>query len=86
MSEICATSDVMSEAHKRASRYAPLPKWRPVTGGIAGAAVFCVPMIIFANEAIGFSLYALIMNAAVGFALPFFYLSAVRRLLSRLGQ
>jgi|GEM_PF-4377864 len=74
MSEIRTASDMMSEAHKRATRYAPLPGWHPVTGGIAGAAVFCVPMIIFGNENIGISLYALMMNAAVGFALPFFYL------------
>jgi hypothetical protein len=74
MDQSRVTSEMMSEAYKRASRYAPLPEWRPVTGGIAGAAVFCVPMIIFASAADGVSLPALVLNAAVGFALPFFYL------------
>jgi hypothetical protein len=74
MGELRTTSEMMNEAHRRASRYAPLPGWRPVTGGLAGAAVFGVPMIIFADVNIGISLYALILNVAVGFALPFFYL------------
>lgn len=69
-----ATSEMMNEASRRASRYAPLPGWHPVAGGLAGASAFCVPMLIFATTAVGVSVWALIMNAVVGFALPFFYL------------
>ena len=67
------TPDLISEAHKRALRYAPPPQWRPVYGGLAGAAAFCVPMLFFATS-VEVSVYALIMNAVVGFALPFVYL------------
>ena len=65
-------SDLMAEAHRRAARDAPPPAWHPVTGGLAWAAVFAVPMIIFASVSVGVSLYALILNAAVGFAIGFF--------------
>lgn len=71
-------SDLLSEAHRRATREAPLPDWHPVTGGIAGAAVFVVPMIIAASASVGVSLWALLLNAAVGFALPFFWLKRRR--------
>ena len=69
-------SDMMKEAHARASRYAPPPEWSPVTGGLAGAAAFCVPMIIFATTSVGVSVYALILNAVIGFALPFFWIKS----------
>ncbi len=72
MGELPTTSDMVSQAHRRASRDAPPPAWRPVNGGLAMAAVFTVPMIIFAGANVGVSLYALILNAAVGFALGFF--------------
>ena len=64
-------ADLMREAHRRASRHAPPPTWRPLTGGLVGAAVFAVPMILIVNE---LSLYALILNAVVGFAVWFYFL------------
>ena len=70
------TSDMMNQAHRRASRHAPLPEWHPVTGGIAGASVPVVPMIIFADGNVGVSLYALILSAAVGFAFGFFWVKS----------
>ncbi len=36
------------------------------------AAAFTIPMIVFANVGIDVSLYALILTAAVGFAIGFF--------------
>src|SRR4051812_42237650 len=74
MVEVRTTSEMAGEAHRLASRYAPLPDWRPLTGGIAGGAVFGVPMVIFADVDVGISLYALVLNVAVGFALPYFLL------------
>jgi hypothetical protein len=68
------TSEMMIEAHRRASRYAPLPEWRPVNGGLVGAAAAGVPMIIFTNPNVGFSPFAVVLTAAIGFAAPFFYL------------
>ena len=66
------TSDLAGEAHRRATRSAPPPKTHPLTGGLVGAAAFCVPMFFF--ESINTSLLNLGLNAAVGFALGFFYL------------
>jgi hypothetical protein len=74
MDQLRTTSDMMNEAHRRASRHAPLPKWHPVTGGIAGAAAAAGPMIIFADVNVGISLYAVVLTAAIGFAWGFFYL------------
>lgn len=65
-------SDLMNEAHRRASRHAPPPDWRPLHGGLAMAAAFAVPMIVIASATVGVSLYALILNAIVGFAIGFF--------------
>lgn len=67
------TSDLMNEAHRRASRQSPPPEWHPVTAGLAWAAVFVVPMILFASVSVGVSLYALILNAAVGFGIGLFW-------------
>ena len=72
------TSDMMNQAHRRALRHAPLPEWHPVTAGITMAAVYVVPMILFAHVDIGVSLYALILNAAVGFAFGFFWMKSRR--------
>jgi hypothetical protein len=66
------TPDLMSEAHRRAMRSAPPPEMHPLHGGLVGAAAFCVPMFFF--ESINTSLLNLGLNAAVGFALGFFYL------------
>lgn len=65
----------MNEAHRRALRHAPLPEWHPAAGGIAGAAVAAVPMIFVADE---IRLYAVILNAAVGFAYGFFWVKTRR--------
>ncbi len=46
----------------------------PVYGGLAGAAALCVPMLFHATS-VGVSVYALILNAVIGFALPFYYLT-----------
>ena len=59
-------------AHRRVSRDAPPPTWRPVNGGLAMAVAFTVPMIIFASSDVGVSLYALVLSAAIGFAMAFF--------------
>ena len=69
------TSDMMHEAHRRALRHAPLPRLHPVAGGIAAAAVAAVPMIFVADE---IRLYAVIVNAAVGFAYGFFLVKGRR--------
>jgi hypothetical protein len=74
MNQPRATSDLMNEAHRRALRRAPPPGWHPLTGGLAGAAAFAGPMILFGVWGAGVSLYALMLNAIVGFALPFFWL------------
>ena len=69
------TSDMMHEAHKRALRHAPLPEWHPVVGGIGGAAVAAVPMLFIADE---IRLYAVFLNAVVGFAYGFFLVKGRR--------
>jgi hypothetical protein len=71
MGELRITSEMMHKAHRRVSRDAPPPTWRPVNGGLAMAAAFTVPMIIFASPDVGVSLYALVLSAAIGFALGF---------------
>lgn len=78
MDQLRPTSDMMNEAHRRASRHAPLPEWHPVTGGIAWACILVVPMIIFASVSVGVSLYALILNAVIGFAWGFFWVKSRR--------
>jgi hypothetical protein len=69
------TSDMMNEAHRRALRHAPLPEWHPVAGGLAGAAVAAVPMLFIADE---IRLYAVTLNAVVGFAYGFFLVKGRR--------
>ena len=54
-----ALSDLMNEGHRRVSRKTPPPVWQPLSGGIAGAAAFSIPMILFADAAVGISLLAL---------------------------
>ncbi len=75
MDQLPATSDMMNEAHRRALRNAPLPGWHPVAGGIAGAAVAAVPMLVIADE---IRLYAMTLNAVVGFAYGFFLVKSRR--------
>lgn len=73
-------ADLMAEAHRRASRDAPPPQWRPLYGGLAGAAVFAIPMVFVIEQV---SPYALMLNAIVGFALPYFYLQRLQNAYQR---